>query len=71
MNRSLRNLVNKCDKVIIPDFGSNRTNLSYVREVTSDRNKLRDEFGLTRKTILVEPMQEGILFRGHWMPVVN
>src|SRR5262249_22024738 len=51
MNRSLRNLVNKCDKVIIPDFGSNRTNLSYVgpivREVTSHRNKLRDEFGLT------------------------
>jgi len=57
MNRSLRDLVNRCDKVIIPDFGSNRTNLFYVgpivREVTSDRKKLRNELGLTRKTILV------------------
>ncbi|HYA84976.1 MAG TPA: glycosyltransferase [Candidatus Bathyarchaeia archaeon] len=57
MNRSLRDLVNKCDKVIIPDFGSNSTNLFYVgpivREVTSDRKELRNELGLTRKTILV------------------
>jgi UDP-N-acetylglucosamine--N-acetylmuramyl-(pentapeptide) pyrophosphoryl-undecaprenol N-acetylglucosamine transferase len=57
MNRSLLDLVNKCDKVIIPDFGSNRTNLFYVgpivREVTSDRKELRNELGLTRKTILV------------------
>ncbi|MGA9150985.1 MAG: glycosyltransferase [Candidatus Nitrosopolaris sp.] len=57
MNRSLRDLVNKCDKVIIPDFGSNRTNLLYVgpivREVTSSRKKLRNDLGLTRKTILV------------------
>ncbi len=42
MNSSLRDLINKCDKVIIPDFGSNKANLVYVgpivREVTSDRN---------------------------------
>jgi UDP-N-acetylglucosamine--N-acetylmuramyl-(pentapeptide) pyrophosphoryl-undecaprenol N-acetylglucosamine transferase len=57
MNRSLLDLVNKCDKVIIPDFGSNRTNLLYVgpivREVTLDRKELRNELGLSRKTILV------------------
>ncbi|MGC2575573.1 MAG: glycosyltransferase, partial [Candidatus Nitrosopolaris sp.] len=57
MNRALRDLISKCDKVIIPDFGTNRTNLFYVgpivREITSDRKKLRNELGLTRKTILV------------------
>jgi UDP-N-acetylglucosamine--N-acetylmuramyl-(pentapeptide) pyrophosphoryl-undecaprenol N-acetylglucosamine transferase len=57
MNRSLRDLVNKCDKVIIPDYGSNRTNLFYVgpivREVTPDRSRLRKQLGLARKTILV------------------
>jgi UDP-N-acetylglucosamine--N-acetylmuramyl-(pentapeptide) pyrophosphoryl-undecaprenol N-acetylglucosamine transferase len=41
MNSSLRDLINKCDKVIIPDFGNNRDNLVYVgpivREITSDR----------------------------------
>jgi UDP-N-acetylglucosamine--N-acetylmuramyl-(pentapeptide) pyrophosphoryl-undecaprenol N-acetylglucosamine transferase len=57
MNSSLRDLINKCDKVIIPDFGSNKANLVYVgpivREVTSDRKRLRNKLGLTRKTILV------------------
>ena len=57
MNSSLRNLINTCDIVIIPDFGSNRANLFYVgpivREVTSDRKRLRSKLGLTRKTILV------------------
>jgi UDP-N-acetylglucosamine--N-acetylmuramyl-(pentapeptide) pyrophosphoryl-undecaprenol N-acetylglucosamine transferase len=57
MNSSLRDLINKCDKVIIPDFGDNRANLVYVgpivREITSDRKRLRNELGLTRKTILV------------------
>ena len=57
MNRSMRHLINKCDKVIIPDFGDNKANLVYVgpivREVKSERNSLRYNFGLTRKTILV------------------
>ncbi len=57
MNSSLRDLINKCDKVIIPDFGNNRDNLVYVgpivREITSDRKRLRNKLGLTRKTILV------------------
>jgi UDP-N-acetylglucosamine--N-acetylmuramyl-(pentapeptide) pyrophosphoryl-undecaprenol N-acetylglucosamine transferase len=57
INASLHDLINKCDKVIIPDFGSNKANLVYVgpivREVTSDRKKLRNDLGLTRKTILI------------------
>lgn len=57
MNDSLNDLINKCDKVIIPDFGSNKANLVYVgpivREIKSDRNRLRSNLGLTRKTILV------------------
>ena len=57
MNRSMRNLINKCDKVIIPDFGDNNANLVFVgpivREVKSDRKSLRNNFGFTRKTILV------------------
>ena len=57
MNRSMSNLIEKCDKVIIPDFGYNRANLVYVgpivREVKSDRMSLRNTLGFTRKTILV------------------
>jgi UDP-N-acetylglucosamine--N-acetylmuramyl-(pentapeptide) pyrophosphoryl-undecaprenol N-acetylglucosamine transferase len=57
INGSLHDLINKCDKVIIPDFGSNKANLVYVgpivREIKSDRNRLRRNLGLTRKTILV------------------
>jgi UDP-N-acetylglucosamine--N-acetylmuramyl-(pentapeptide) pyrophosphoryl-undecaprenol N-acetylglucosamine transferase len=57
MNRSMSNLIKKCDKVIIPDFGNNRANLVYVgpivREVKSDRMSLRNTLGFTRKTILV------------------
>jgi UDP-N-acetylglucosamine--N-acetylmuramyl-(pentapeptide) pyrophosphoryl-undecaprenol N-acetylglucosamine transferase len=57
MNRSMCNLINKCDKVIIPDFGDNRANLVYVgpivREVKSDRMSIRHNLGFTRKTILV------------------
>jgi UDP-N-acetylglucosamine--N-acetylmuramyl-(pentapeptide) pyrophosphoryl-undecaprenol N-acetylglucosamine transferase len=57
MNRSMSNLIKKCDKVIIPDFGDNRANLVYVgpivREVKSDRMSLRNTLGFTRKTILV------------------
>ncbi|MGC1932981.1 MAG: glycosyltransferase [Candidatus Nitrosopolaris sp.] len=57
MNRSMCHLINKCDKVIIPDFGDNKANLVHVgpivREVKSDRKTLRNTLGLTRKTILV------------------
>ncbi|HET7149401.1 MAG TPA: glycosyltransferase [Candidatus Nitrosopolaris sp.] len=57
MNWSMRNLINKCNKVIIPDFGDNKANLVYVgpivREVKTERKSLRYNLGLTRKTILV------------------
>ena len=57
MNRSMSNLIKKCDKVIIPDFGDNNANLVFVgpivREVKSDRKSLRNNLGFTRKTILV------------------
>jgi UDP-N-acetylglucosamine--N-acetylmuramyl-(pentapeptide) pyrophosphoryl-undecaprenol N-acetylglucosamine transferase len=59
MNSSLHDLINKCDKVIIPDSwcDSDKAKLVYVgpivREVRSDRNRLRNNLRLTRKTILV------------------
>lgn len=57
MNKRIRNLINKCDKVIIPDFGENRDNLEYVgpivREINANRTTLRNTLGLTRKTVVV------------------
>jgi UDP-N-acetylglucosamine--N-acetylmuramyl-(pentapeptide) pyrophosphoryl-undecaprenol N-acetylglucosamine transferase len=51
------NLINKCDKVIIPDFGENKGNLEYVgpivREIKANRTTLRNTLGLTRKTVVV------------------
>jgi UDP-N-acetylglucosamine--N-acetylmuramyl-(pentapeptide) pyrophosphoryl-undecaprenol N-acetylglucosamine transferase len=57
MNKRIRNLINKCDKVIIPDFGENKDNLEYVgpivREIKADRATLRNTLGFTRKTVVV------------------
>ncbi len=56
MNRSMRDMMEKCDCVIIPDVGDDRGNLRYVgpivRDVSADRDTLRKKFNLTKKTIV-------------------
>jgi UDP-N-acetylglucosamine--N-acetylmuramyl-(pentapeptide) pyrophosphoryl-undecaprenol N-acetylglucosamine transferase len=57
MNERIRQLINKCDRVIVPDFGENKDNLEYVgpivREIKANRTTLRNNLGLTRKTVVL------------------
>ena len=58
INRSLKNMIKKCNHVIIPDFGDDNDNISYVgpivRELSNrDRIILRKNFGMDKQTILV------------------
>lgn len=57
MNRVMRDLIGKSSLVIIPDNGDDHDNFAYVgpivRRVSATREKLRQEFGFVRKTILV------------------
>lgn len=57
MNGAMKDMMKKCDRVIIPDYGDDDGNVSYVgpivREATADRDTLRKRFGFTRKTIVV------------------
>lgn len=57
MNRAMREMMDRCDCVIIPDAGEDRGNIRYVgpivREVSADRETLRKRFNLSRKTIVV------------------
>jgi len=58
MNRSLENMIKSCDHVIIPDYGSDIDNKSYigpiVRELTTtDRGALRKKFRMHKPTVLL------------------
>jgi UDP-N-acetylglucosamine--N-acetylmuramyl-(pentapeptide) pyrophosphoryl-undecaprenol N-acetylglucosamine transferase len=57
MNRVMKEMINKSTLVIIPEYGEDHDNFAYVgpivREVSSSREKLRERFGFSRKTILV------------------
>ena len=57
MNGTMKNMIKRCDHVIVPDEGDDDGNVSYVgpivREVTADRDTLRRRFNFTRKTIVV------------------
>lgn len=57
MNNSMRDMMKKCDRVIIPDEGDNRDNFCYVgpivRDASAGRDELRTRFSFTRKTIVV------------------
>lgn len=58
MNRSLEHMIRSCDHVIIPDYGSDIDNKSYigpiVRELTTtDRDALRKRFKMHKPTILL------------------
>jgi UDP-N-acetylglucosamine--N-acetylmuramyl-(pentapeptide) pyrophosphoryl-undecaprenol N-acetylglucosamine transferase len=56
MNNTMKDMIRKCDRVIIPDTGDDRDNITYVgpivRKVGADRDTLRKKFGLQRKTIV-------------------
>ncbi|HJY09411.1 MAG TPA: glycosyltransferase, partial [Nitrososphaeraceae archaeon] len=58
MNRSMQNMLKKCDRVLIPDNGHDVDNISYVGPVvrnlsTTDRTLLRKKLGIKKRTILV------------------
>jgi UDP-N-acetylglucosamine--N-acetylmuramyl-(pentapeptide) pyrophosphoryl-undecaprenol N-acetylglucosamine transferase len=58
MNRSLERMIRSCDHVIIPDYGRDVDNKSYigpiVRELTTiDRETLRKKFEMYKPTILL------------------
>lgn len=58
MNRSLNRMIRSCDHVIIPDYGNDIDNRSYigpiVRELTTtDRGALRKKFKMYKPTILL------------------
>lgn len=58
MNKSMQNMLRKCNRVIIPDYGDDVDNISYVGPVvrnlsTSDRTLLRKKLGIEKRTILV------------------
>jgi UDP-N-acetylglucosamine--N-acetylmuramyl-(pentapeptide) pyrophosphoryl-undecaprenol N-acetylglucosamine transferase len=57
MNSSMQKIIQKCDAVIMPEAGSDESNIKrvgpIVRNTTSARDKLRQKFGFTKKTILI------------------
>ena len=58
MNKSMLNMLAKCNRVIIPDFGEDVDNISYVGPIVrkssiSDRDQLRKKLGIEKRTILV------------------
>ncbi|MDQ4100663.1 MAG: UDP-glucuronosyltransferase [Thermoproteota archaeon] len=57
MNKSMHNIIQTCDCVIIPEVGDDRDNICYVgpivRRASADRNTLRKQFCFEKNTILV------------------
>lgn len=58
MNKSMQKMLTKCNRVIIPDFGEDVDNISYVGPIvrkltTPDRSQLRKKLGIEKRTILI------------------
>src|SRR3990172_5460176 len=57
MNRSMRDIVKKCDVVILPESGSDEANIRrigpIVRKTNHSREELRRRFSFNKKTIVV------------------
>ena len=57
MNKSMQKIIENCEKVIIPEFGSDKENITYVgpivRQTRFSREDLRKKFCFEKKTILV------------------
>jgi len=57
MNRSMQNMIEKCDVVIIPETGDDQNNIKrvgpIVRKTNFSREELREKFSFDKKTIVV------------------
>lgn len=57
MNRSMKDIINKCDTVILPEFGKDEDNIKrvgpIVRQTNFTREELRKKYDFSNKTILV------------------
>ena len=57
MNKSMMNIIKKCDVVIIPENGEDVDNIRrigpIVREINLSREELRKKFSFNKKTILI------------------
>ena len=57
MNKSMNEIIKKCDLVIIPEDGHNEDNIKrvgpIVRQTNFSREELRKKFSFERKTILI------------------
>ena len=57
MNRSMKQIMKKCDVVILPENGQDKDNIRYVgpivRTTRHTREELREKFSFTKKTIVV------------------
>ena len=58
MNKSMQKMLAKCNRVIIPDFGEDVDNISYVGPIvrkssTPNRDQLRKKLGIEKRTILI------------------
>ena len=55
MNRSMKNIIQKCDVVIMPEFGQDQDNIKrvgpIVRATKHTRDELRKKFSFSKKTI--------------------
>ncbi len=56
MNQSMKSIIQKCDIVIMPEFGDDTGNIRYVgpivRPINQTREELRKKFSFSKKTIL-------------------
>jgi len=57
MNRSMQDIIKKCDMVIIPEIGNDQDNIKrvgpIVRETNNTREELRKKFSFEKKTIII------------------
>lgn len=57
MNQSMREIIQKCDLVIVPETGQNYNNIvrvgPIVRDTTQSRDQLRKKYSFDKKTIVV------------------
>ncbi|HEY7734057.1 MAG TPA: glycosyltransferase [Nitrososphaera sp.] len=57
MNKTMQKMMERCDRVIIPDSGQDAANIVHVgpivRRASTDRDSLRKSLGFTKKTIVL------------------
>lgn len=57
MNRGMKDIISKCDLVIVPETGKSQGNIArvgpIVRESSQSRERLREKYSFGRKTVVV------------------